>query len=280
MKILFWDIETTSMVVKTWSLFKPSIPHENIIQHSMIICCCWKWSDDNKIHSVSILDDEKNFTRSKAELEKVKSINPDLTVFNWMDDRHVVEQIHSVLMEADMLVAHNGDRFDLRKFNARSLYHRLPPIPPSLQSVDTLKVARSRFYFDSNRLDSLGDQLNLGRKIANPKGLWDRAMNGDEKAIKQMVKYNKQDVKLVEDVYYAMRPYVKIHPNRTTFLNEDKIICPKCGAGSAEIVRRGFHTTATTRRQRYRCKACTGWSIGGTNILQDKSGKKFKVDLR
>ena len=63
--------------------------------------------------------------------------------------------------EADVVIAHNGDKFDMRKANAR-FGHYEPPMP--VQQVDTLKVARKYFKFESNKLGDLGEHLGLGNK--------------------------------------------------------------------------------------------------------------------
>ena len=72
------------------------------------------------------------------------------------NDFHVVKKVWELLNEADIVVAHNGDKFDMRKCNARFIYHGLGPISP-VKSIDTLKVARKYFYFNANHLNNLGE---------------------------------------------------------------------------------------------------------------------------
>jgi len=120
--------------------------------------------------------------------------------------------------------------------------------------VDTLKEARRVASFTSNRLDYLGKFLGFGGKDKTSSGLWLRVLSGCTKSIKEMVKYNKRDVDLLEKVYLKLRPYIK-HPN----VNRLGAACPKCGSSDLQL--RGFGATANgTIKQRAQCKSCGGWS--------------------
>lgn len=239
MKVLFWDIETAPMICATWGLFNQDIGYNQLIQDWYMLCAAWRWQGKRKIETVSILEGD---------------FDKDIT-----NDYVIVEKLHEILSEADVLVGHNGDNFDLKKFNARALYHGFDPLPP-IATVDTLKVARKHFKISSNRLDYLGTFLNVGNKVSTPKGLWMNALKGDEKAIKTMVRYNKGDIILLEDVYNRLLPYMDKHPNRNLFIGEgQKPVCPKCG--SSDLTMQG--TKISTRlgtRQQYKCSACGGWS--------------------
>lgn len=235
MKILIWDIETAPMVVTSWQLFKPFLSPDNILKESTILCAAWKWLGDKKVEAVA-----------------VDPAFPDA-------DGVVVAKLHALLSAADVLVAHNGDKFDLRKFNARALFYGLPPLPP-IQTVDTLKVARQYFALNSNKLSYLGQFLGLGKKLHTDYSLWLKVMNGDKEALAHMVKYNKQDVVLLEKVYLALRPYIRNHPNQNLYGPVE--CCPTCG--SKEFVKRGFKHQRTTRRQQFQCSSCSSWFCGET----------------
>lgn len=232
-RILLWDIETTPMIVTTWGLFKPHLDHANIRQESFIISGAWKWAEEDEVNAVSI------------------------NIRNPKNDRPVISALHKVLSMADVLVGHNGDKFDLRKFNARAIYHNLRPLPP-IPTVDTLKVARKLFYFNSNRLDYLGKFLCGTGKIPTNYDLWMKIMDKDAEALEKMVKYNKVDVLVLEKVYKRLRPYMRNHPN--TALYRDAVCCAACGSEKYE--KRGFHYLIATRRQRYRCNECGAWWSG------------------
>lgn len=234
-RIVLWDIEVAHNIIAKFDLREEFTHYGNLIQERYIICGAWKALGEKQTHAVSVLDDKKRFKASPA------------------DDLHVVKTLHRVVSEADVLVAHNGDKFDLRWLAGRVLKHGLPPLPP-VQTIDTLKIARRRFYLNSNRLDYLGKYLGFGGKTATPSGLWLDALRGDRDAITTMVAYNKDDVDLLERVFERLRPFVSTHVNRQLWGHEG---CPRCG--SSKVQARGFARTATQVYQRFQCCACAGW---------------------
>lgn len=234
LKIILWDIETAPMVVTSWGLFKPYLSHDNILEDTSLLCAAWKEVGDSTVHTVAI--------------------NPDKP----RQDRRVIKTLRDALAKADVLVGHNGDRFDLKTFNARLAYHGLKPLPP-IKTVDTLKVARRHFRFTSNRLDYLGAFLGVGRKIHTSYKLWlDILLHKDREALAKMIAYNKQDVLLLEKVYKKLRPYMTNHPNQRVCVDH---VCPICGEKD-RLQKRGFRLTQTSRAQAYQCQACGGWSKG------------------
>lgn len=254
MRILYWDIETAPIVYTGWGLFNQNICYENILQDWYMICAAWRWEGESKIHTASVLEGEKDTYRG------------DIFVGSYCDDTPIVEKLHAELSKADVIIAHNGDHFDLKKFNVRALDQGFDPLPP-IQSVDTLKIARSQFKFTSNRLDYLGQFFGVGQKVENPKGLWKRALLGDRKAIKQMIKYNKGDIDLLHDVYKILRPFDRRHPN-WNHTSHGGHVCPNCG--SEDLQRRGVYRTRITERQRYRCNGCGAWSSSGKMISKNE----------
>ena len=235
-KILIWDIETSHNVVAVFRLYgEDYINHENLLQERFVICAAWKWLGEKKTHAVSGLDDPSRFRKDP------------------FDDKHVLEALHKVLSEADVIVAHNGDAFDIKFVETRMLAHGLSPLPP-ITSIDTYKVAKSRFMFNSNKLDYLGKYLGVGQKKRTAPGLWLEVLKGSPAAIKEMVEYNKEDVNLLERVFLKLRPYVANHINRQLFGGNG---CPRCG--SKKVQSRGVHRAITKIYQRYQCQSCGGW---------------------
>jgi len=236
-KILIWDVETSLMGLAAFQLKNDYIQHTNILSDWYMICACWREYGKKKIHSVSVLDDPKRFAR-----------NPH-------DDYHVIKVLRNLIASYDIIVHHNGDSFDIKKLNARIIYHKLPPLPPVL-TVDTKKEACKVAKFTSNKLDYLGEYFGLGRKIPTSSGLWLRALRGDKKAIKEMVEYNKGDVDLQEKVYDYLLPYMKSHPN---VARGDSFDCPKCGSEKTQL--RGTYTTrGGVTYHRHCCNTCGAWS--------------------
>ena len=241
-RIVLYDLETTHNVVaafRLWDRGGNSIPHTNVIQERYIVCACWKELGEKTVHSVATSDDLKRFRK-----------NPH-------DDYHVVKKLHDVLSNADVIVAHNGDQYDLKFLRGRIIAHGLAPLPP-IVSVDTKKIAASQFLFNSNRLDYLGKFLGVGRKIETSSGLWLNILMGDIptkiKAIKEMVVYNKQDVLLLEDIFKKLQPYIK---QRLFGRQHEPKACPKCG--STHFQSRGTQAAITRVYRRFQCVACGGW---------------------
>jgi hypothetical protein len=237
-KILLWDVENSHNIVATFGLYNTTIRHENVLQPWFMICAAWKWLGQSKINSVSLLDDTGRFKE------------------DYTDDYHVIETLHKVLSEADAVIAHNGDRFDLRKFNARAVQHGLDPIPPVVQ-IDTLKIARKHFCFNYNKLDYLGHYLGVGQKVNVNNQLWLDCLVGKPKAIREMVRYNKGDITLLEDVFRILAPYADAKLNFNHFFG-DGHLCPTCG--SDNLQRRGWLLTRASKKQRFHCQSCGSWS--------------------
>jgi hypothetical protein len=173
---------------------------------------------------------------------------------NKTDDKALAKDLWRVFNEADIIIAHHGDRADIPWSTARFLVHGFPP-PSPYRTVDTRKLARKYFGFSSNKLDDLARQLGLGRKLPNTGfDLWKRCMDGDAGAWRVMLKYNEQDVRLLEKVYLKLRSWATTHPRVST---SDRPACPKCG--STQCTREGYSYTLQRKKQRWQCKSCFGW---------------------
>jgi uncharacterized protein YprB with RNaseH-like and TPR domain len=233
-RILLYDIETTPSLVYTWSHW-----NTNVIATAKdweILSFAWKWLGTKKV--------------SFASTQGAKN------------DKHVVKMLWQLLDEADIVIAHNGDKFDQKKANTRFMKWGLGP-PSPYQSIDTLKEVRRSLSHYSNSLNELGRYHELGHKIEHTGvQLWLDCMAGDPKAWKLMEKYNRQDVLLLEKVYLTLRPFIGIpgraaHPNLGLW-KPGELVCTKCA--SSDVVKRGFHRTLVSLYQTIYCKNCTGYS--------------------
>lgn len=245
-KILFWDIETAPMKAWVWGRKEQWIPQQNILQKWHIICASWKWEGEDEVHSVSVLDSKSRFRK-----------NP-------RDDYMVVKQIYKTLNYADILVHHNGDSFDLKRAKTRGIIHGLGPLP-KIKTVDTLKQARKHFNFPSNKLDDIAEYFGLARKHSVAMKDFVGCANGDEEAITKIVEYNKQDIKIQEEVFQKIRSYIDI-PNLALFQHGvHHIVCPSCSGDN--YTRDGKEYTASGIYQRYECKDC-GKHFRGKNAIR------------
>ncbi len=242
-RVLIFDIETSLSKGYFFDLWKEG----NIIEIESswyMLSFAWKFLGEKKTH-VLALPDFPGYAKNRT------------------CDKALVTKLWELFSEADVIVAHNGDRFDIRKSNARFIAHGLTP-PAPYKSFDTLKAARRNFKFDSNRLDDLGGYLGLGRKLATTgKATWLGCMNGDPKAWATMKRYNKQDVVLLEAVYLKLRAWSTNHPNLTNYTGTG---CPVCQ--STKLERSGFAYLTSGRKQRMLCQGC-GHRFSTGKILKD-----------
>lgn len=177
-------------------------------------------------------------------------------------DRNLLHDLWKLLEAADITIAHNGDRHDIKKANARLIYHGFPPPSPS-KSIDTFKEAKKRFKFSANNLGHLGVYLGLGDKIKTTGfDLSRRCIAGDLSAWAELKRYNRRDVDLLHAIFLRMRPYMASHPNLNFYTRGDG--CPVCQ--SPNVQARGFNYSRTGKRQRIQCKDCGAWSAAGPLI--------------
>ena len=124
--------------------------------------------------------------------------------------------------------------------------------PSPYKTVDTLKVARKEFKLTSNKLDYICQYLELDKKLdTGGFELWKRCVNGDIKALKEMDEYCQNDVRILEDLYLELRPYIKNHPNLALYMESIYELCPNCGS---DKLRWGY--LYKTRVNQYDCAKC------------------------
>lgn len=241
-KVILLDIETSPITAATFSLWPDSINHTHILKDWWIITICWKELGKKTIESVSVLDNKRGFNQ------------------DFSDDRYVIETFAKVLRDCDVAIGHNLKKFDLKKFNTRLIWHGLEPVPKP-HVIDTLTDWKKIGSATSNRLDYLGRYFELGGKKATSKDLWVRAgINGEPDAISEMVRYCKRDVKLLEEFYLLMRPYMQTHPHIGAMMGRDKNrSCPNCGS-SKLIVSKTRYSTSGMKRVQCQCGTCHAYS--------------------
>jgi len=230
-KVLLFDIETTPLTVKTWHTGKQRISFDQIMDEWFLLSYSGKWLFDSKVFG-SVL-------------------TPDEAIHK--DDFRITKEIWNYFNQADVIIAHNGNGFDIPKSQTRFLMHKLVP-PSPFQTIDTLLIARKNFRLSSNKLDYIGQLMLNERKLHTEYSLWLRCLEGDPQALSDMLTYNKQDVLLLEDIYVLLRPWIKSHPNMAIFMEAHEPSCPNCG--STDIKECGYYTTSVNRFLAFRCNSC------------------------
>jgi len=233
-KRLYFDLESSPNIGFFWEAgYKKNIDSSNIIKERAIICICYKWEDAKDVHSLQ-WDHKQN-------------------------DKRMLEAFIKVANEADELVGHNGDRFDLAWIRTRSLFHGLPMFP-KYTTIDTLKIARQKFKFNSNKLNYIADFLGFGQKIKTDFSLWRNiVLNKDPKAMADMIKYCKKDVVLLEKVHKELAKHMEAKTHYGVIFGADRGSCPECG--SDELIKQRDKVLASgLRRILYQCKTCGKYS--------------------
>jgi DNA polymerase III epsilon subunit-like protein len=230
---LFIDIETSHLLLADYGIGRRDfrLQYDNVVSDWFMICASWQWVGGKRVYSTSLLDDEKRFKKDPH------------------DDRHVVKALYDAVARADFLVGHNVAAFDWKKFYAKAMEYRLPPLARPV-FVDTLKEAR-RVDFTSRKLADLCKKLGLRQKLDYPADMWLRILKGDAAAIREAVRYNRGDIPPLEDLYYFLKPYMQNHPNHNVWRGDGVDCCPRCG--NTEIKKDGKKYNQTTVRQQWRC---------------------------
>lgn len=252
-KVLVLDIETAPMKAYVWRIWKENIGINQIESDWYIIAWAAKWLHKKTIFKESLPMYSTHYKR-----------HPE-------SDAKILHSLWDLLDQADYVITHNGNRFDLPKINSRFVYNGMTP-PSVYKSVDTLAIAKTRFGFTSNKLAYIAKFLGVGEKI-NTGGfeLWSRCLDGNPKAWHDMVKYNIRDIVILEDVYLKLRPWTTAHPNYALYVDDINPRCTVCGSDKLKC--NGYAYTTVGKFKRYRCKDCGKSLRGRKSILgKDKKG--------
>lgn len=235
-KILILDIETFPNIAYVWKFYKENVGAKQVLEHTQIASFAYKWLGEDEIYYFD------------------QSVYPEGILLSLLV---------AILDAADIVVAHNGDRFDLPTIAGRALIAGIDP-PSPFVTIDTRLAAKRYFNFPSNSLEYISKIFGVEEKGGHKKfpgfELWAECIKGNLEAWAEMKVYNIQDVETLEQVYLKMRPFIKDHPNVAIYDSSDNpstISCSRCG--SHNIQRRGFAFTNTGRYQRYQCNSCGGW---------------------
>lgn len=227
-KILFYDVETSPNLAYVWGKYEQDVI--SFEREWYMLTFAYKWQD-KPVHAFA-LPDFPNYKKDPY------------------DDKALILKLHSILSEADVIVAHNGNKFDIRKSNARFLYYNLPPIPPT-KYIDTLILARKYFMLNSNRLDDVCQYLGIGQKThTGGFDLWKGCMEGRKSAWDTMVKYNKNDVVILEKLYKKLLPW-------TQTITTARSLCSACKGG--HFNQHGYSFTNGKKYKRLQCQDCGNW---------------------
>lgn len=219
-KILFYDIETTKMLADVWWTGKQFVPHTSLRSETKIISISYKWLGSDKVECIT-WDNYK-----KCDEELVKKF---LKIYN----------------DANFVVGINNDNFDNRLVNVRAFKYQLD-VNTHVRSLDLQREAKRLFRLPSYSMAYIAKFLGLEGKYNHAgNSMWEDIQYGtkekSEKALKEMVKYDNQDVITTEQIYLHMRKYIKTVMHIGVLNNTQKYCCPTCGSSNVEL----YKTTVT-----------------------------------
>jgi len=213
--VLFFDIETAILEGVMFDVWKTNIPPSNLMKDWYMLSYSYSWGVDGEAHSIGLdsFDPWKN-----GDFE---------------DDSALLESLWELLDQADYVVAHNGERFDVPKMNTRFLAAGMMP-PSPYQIVDTLKVVKRKFKLVYNNLKFVAEFLGCEAK-ADGGGVevWKGCRRGDDASMQHMVKYGKQDVVVLQQVYDKIKAWIPSHPNFGVVTSTANV-CAVCGSENLE----------------------------------------------
>lgn len=244
-KILLFDLEISPIISYTWGTRKQFIHPEQVIQEPFLMTYAAKWLEKGDIISGTVKEEED------------------------YDDFNIVSEMWSLLDEADVVVAHNLNRFDKKKINARFLKHGMTP-PSPYKCVDTLTISKVNFGTIYHKLDYLSKYIGSDGKMEHEGfELWSKCLKGDSEAWDKMLSYNEKDVLELEKVYLALRPWDSRHPSMSVFKEDSDCVCTKCGSSNLEYKKDTFTNTRIFKL--YQCSDCGGWSRSRTSENKSKA---------
>lgn len=246
-KILAWDLETSDLRAD-WG---------------WIISAAWCDLSDpqRKIHHIRI-DDYKGFNNDRT------------------NDRSLCVDLANALSAADIWVTWYGDRFDIPFANTRLIAHGLDVLP-TIPSIDGWKAARNHLKMASNRLGSAAELVGAESKTPVGGALWRRARCGHRDGIDYVVEHNLQDIVVLGQVYDALRPVIRNHPNvnlveHSRDVRAKDVKCVACG--SDRVHSRGYRIAKSRRSVRYQCQDCGTWFQGRSEPVQPAKQSGDLVD--
>ncbi len=255
-KVLLFDIETSPLMAYVWqhSVWDARITNDHVVSDWFMLTWSAKWLFNDNVMSARLTP--------KEVLSE--------------DDSRVTKEIWNLLNEADIVIGHSVRKFDIPNLQTRFILHGLSP-PKPYRQIDTLLVVRREFGFTHNNLNALAKVLGLGQKIDTNFQLWRDCLRGNKKALKKMETYNQQDVLLLEEVYLALLPWIKSHPNVGLYLGADVSVCSSCGSNKLE--KYGLYVTNASKFQAYKCSECHAISRSRINCQNKQQKQNLLVPI-
>ena len=192
-----WDLNALK------DMTRRRIHADDMIEWPRTICAAWKWYDQSDVEFAA----------------------------EWQVGGYdgFMRAVWEVFDQADLIIGHNADRFDARHLMGGWAEMGLPA-PSPYKVIDTLKIARGSFAYESNTLDALNKRLGIDAKTDKYDVEVARAaVAGDKEAQATLESYNRGDIIASEALFDRLRPYAKGIPHLGMW-TDDELACPSCGS--------------------------------------------------
>ena len=241
------DVETAPEIAYTFRRFKAFISPEQVISRGYLLSYA---SADLKT----------------GEVEGRNLANYPLFDIDHTDDWELCQDIWALLDRSDIVIAHNGIKFDKAYINQRFAYHNMQP-PSHYVVIDTLRAAKKQFALPSNALKELclyfeTENFKLDNEGFN---LWKECREGKRDAFERMQTYNDGDVLSLRDLYLKILAWIPQHPNLSAYYKDEKVRCPRCGGEHVHVVEDKQYHTAVSSFNIIRCEDCGSLSRDRVN---------------
>lgn len=232
-RTLYYDIETSLAKSYHWGQWKQNLSVKQQIQESHMLSHAWAWNDGEVFSSV---------------------LTPEEVL--GQDDERIVYECWSLLDNCDIVVAHNGKRFDIKKVNGYFLKYGLPK-PSSYKIIDTLEIAKKNFNLPFKSLEYLAKFLGVELK-QDSGGIqtWIDCDRGCPEALETMRYYNEGDIVSLRDIHKRMKGWDNNGVNIALYNEDHDALCTHCGSDDVQVLTDKFAYTPQRKYQLLRCNSC------------------------
>lgn len=248
--VLFYDIEVAPSTSAHFDFWGVNLYDINRLTNSFLLSHAWAWNDGDIEGQV--------LTPAEAIAENHKSI---------------LDKAWELFDKADVIVAHNGAQFDIKKMNRYWITAGYAP-PSPYRVYDTMLVAKRKFKFDYNSLAHLAKILNVPLKLdSGGMDNWKYCLVGDKEALDKMIHYNKGDIDTLRGVYNKLLPWDNQGINMSLYRDLESS-CPHCGSDDVYVDPNKFVYTAQQKYNLIICGKCDAKLRANTKLNKPTTIKR------
>lgn len=240
-KVLFLDIETSPLEVFVWDLYDQNISLAQIKKDWNVLAWSALWLSDPDV---------------KIQYKSLER------AANKEDDKALLNPLWRLLNTADIVITHNGARYDGPRLNARFILNGMNP-PRPYRHYDTLQLTKRVADFTSNKLEYLTNLLCTRYKKLSHKrfpgwSLWIECLKGNRAAWDELRTYNIHDVLSLKEMFLKLRAWAPESLPKIFNILQTALQCRICGA---KAQRRGPGIKGKRPVQRIQCTdyKCGAW---------------------